>query len=127
MCRRQLSTFARSLSSGSSLIVSLIAPGPRFVLSETNPADRCSRPGRWSRGLGVEVEVVGELLQSRLQDGSLGVEVADDGVETAAQLDLHFGDAALEPGHELVALSLELGHPLRDALLDALRSRIGDL
>src|SRR5919199_2865478 len=140
-CRRQPSTFARSLRSISGVsTLSLMAPP--FAFPETNPAVRKLAHFRHTSvsgglaGAGAEalartreqlVHAPGELGEASLEHGPLRVRLGHESLETAAKLRFHVAEPALRAVDDLLALPLE---PRRDAaqtLLEPLRTGVADV
>src|SRR5918912_357528 len=98
-CRRQPSTFARSLRSISAVsTLSLMAPP--FAFSETNPAARklaTSYPAPAPRRSREQlVHAAGELGEAGLERRPLRVGLGDEGLEAPPKLRLHVAEPPLE-------------------------------
>src|SRR5918912_2406655 len=140
-CRRQPSTFARSLRSISGVsTLSLMAPP--FAFPETNPAVRKLAHFRHTSlrsglaGAGAEalartreqlVQAPGELGEASLEHGPLRVRLGHESLEAAAKLRFHVAEPALQAVDELLALPLEARRDAAQSLLEPLRAGVADV
>src|SRR5436190_23308870 len=124
--RRQLSTFERSLISGSAIsVISVIRPVVRLCLDE--PCRRLlvenRRSGSAADG-GGSLDAACQLLESGLQHRALRLCVGRELLQPSADVGLESRDPAVEPGHPVVALALERVCGLGEPPLEPLRSRV---
>src|SRR5918995_658579 len=113
-----LRPFARALCS-----LGLAHGSPTFSVVKTIPARVCCL----LRARENLVEPARELLQARLHDRAIGVDLGRDRLQPATYLALGVGQSRVERGERFVALSLHAGRDLREPLLEPQRAAVGDL